>query len=477
MILLNPVVISVLVMIVLSLLNLNVILAILIAAITAGVSSGMSFQDTMAFLVKGMGGNSETALSYILLGVLAVAISQTGLAEILAKKISGVVKERKIMFILLIAFISCFSQNLIPVHIAFIPILIPPLLELMNKLKIDRRAVACALTFGLEIPYVALPVGFGLIFHNIIRDQIISNGIKVTTNMIWKALWIPSLGMVVGLLVAVFITYRKQREYKEIEITNIEKNINYSMDYEIETTIKDKKINEDKGLESSEEWKYAHVNNIDKDEIIHNERLTRNQYSALVGTIVAFTIQLLTQSLPLGALSGITFMIITGGIKWKEIDKLMNEGIIMMAFISFVMLIAAGYGNVLRQTGSIEVLVTSATAVIAGNKILGALIMLIVGLFVTMGIGTSFGTVPILAAIYCPLAQSLGFSTLGIIALIGTAGALGDAGSPASDSTLGPTSGLNADNQHNHIWDTCVPTFLHFNIPLIIFGTIAANIL
>ncbi|WMJ79395.1 Na+/H+ antiporter family protein [Clostridium sp. MB40-C1] len=443
MILLNPVIISVLVMIILSLLNLNVILAILIAAITAGVSSGMSFQDTMEILIKGMGGNSETALSYILLGVLAVAISQTGLAEILAKKISGVVKERKLMFILLIAFISCFSQNLIPVHIAFIPILIPPLLEFMNKLKVDRRAVACALTFGLEVPYIALPVGFGLIFHNIIRDQIISNGITVTTDMTWKALWIPAVGMGIGLLVAIFITYRKQREYRDIDISNIEKNINYSIE----------------------------------NEITYNEKLTINQYSALIGTIVAFTVQLITKSLPLGALSGIAFMVITGGIKWKEIDKLINEGIVMMGFISFVMLIAAGYGNVLRETGSIEMLVTSATSVIGGSKVLGALIMLIVGLFVTMGIGTSFGTVPILAAIYCPLAQNLGFSTLGIIALIGTAGALGDAGSPASDSTLGPTSGLNADNQHNHIWDTCVPTFLHFNIPLIIFGMIAALIL
>ena len=59
------------------------------------------------------------------------------------------------------------------------------------------------------------------------------------------------------------------------------------------------------------------------------------------------------------------------------------------------------------------------------------------------------------------------------IAIIGTAGALGDAGSPASDSTLA-TSGLNADGQHHHIWDTCVPTFLHYNIPLLIFGFIAA---
>lgn len=103
--------------------------------------------------------------------------------------------------------------------------------------------------------------------------------------------------------------------------------------------------------------------------------------------------------------------------------------------------------------------------------------MLIIGLLVTMGIGTSFGTIPIIATIFVPLGLELGFSPAGIAALVGTAGALGDAGSPASDSTLGPTSGLNADGQHDHIWDTCVPTFLHFNIPLIIFGTIAALVL
>ena len=56
------------------------------------------------------------------------------------------------------------------------------------------------------------------------------------------------------------------------------------------------------------------------------------------------------------------------------------------------------------------------------------------------------------------------------------AAALGDAGSPASDTTLGPTSGLNVDNQHNHIWDTCVPTFLHFNIPIILAAIFAVLI-
>ncbi len=57
------------------------------------------------------------------------------------------------------------------------------------------------------------------------------------------------------------------------------------------------------------------------------------------------------------------------------------------------------------------------------------------------------------------------------------AAALGDAGSPASDSTLGPTSGLNMDGQHDHMKDSVIPTFIHFNIPLMIFGWIAAMVL
>ncbi|MBP8221288.1 MAG: sodium:proton antiporter, partial [Aeromonadaceae bacterium] len=79
--------------------------------------------------------------------------------------------------------------------------------------------------------------------------------------------------------------------------------------------------------------------------------------------------------------------------------------------------------------------------------------------------------------IYVPLCLSLGFSPLATIAIVGTAGALGDAGSPASDSTLGPTSGLNADGQHDHIWDSVVPTFIHYNIPLLVFGWIASMVL
>ena len=110
------------------------------------------------------------------------------------------------------------------------------------------------------------------------------------------------------------------------------------------------------------------------------------------------------------------------------------------------------------------------------SKIIAAAMMLFVGLLVTMGIGTSFGTIPILAVLYVPVCISLGFSLPATVIVIAAAAALGDAGSPASDTTLGPTAGLDADGQHNHISDTCIPTFLHYNIPLILFALLAVLI-
>ena len=425
----NPVILSVTAMMVLCLLKLNVIIAILISALIAGVSAGMGLGETMSILINGMGGNSETALSYILLGTLAVAINNSGLAKIIALKISGIVKNKKILLIFILAAIACSSQNLIPVHIAFIPILIPPLLPLMNKLKIDRRAVACALTFGLKAPYIVLPVGFGLIFQTIVKDQLNANNVPMTLKEVSSVNWLLGAGMLLGLLIAVFFSYRKPREYK---------------------------INEEE--------------NKSENDIIFEKK----HMFALIGAIIAFGVQLKTGSLPLGALFALMFMAITNVIPWKHIDETLDGGLHLMGFIAFVMLVAAGYGNVIRETGAVPELVEGVISIIGTNKILGAFVMLLVGLFVTLGIGTSFGTIPILAVIYCPLAISLGFSPAGTAILVAAAGALGDAGSPASDSTLGPTAGLNADGQHQHIWDTCVPTFLHYNIPLIIFGLIGS---
>jgi predicted histidine transporter YuiF (NhaC family) len=149
----------------------------------------------------------------------------------------------------------------------------------------------------------------------------------------------------------------------------------------------------------------------------------------------------------------------------------------MMAMIGFIMIAAGGFAEVLRSTGDINSLVAASADIMGDSKAIAAILMLLVGLFITIGIGSSFSTIPIIAAIYVPLALQLNFSPLAIVALVGTAAALGDAGSPASDSTLGPTAGLNIDGQHDHIWDSVVPTFIHYNLPLIAFGWIAAMVL
>ena len=167
----------------------------------------------------------------------------------------------------------------------------------------------------------------------------------------------------------------------------------------------------------------------------------------------------------------------TGVVKWRDADGVFNDGIKLMAMIGFIMITAQGFAEVMKATEQIQPLVDGAASLFGGNKAMAAFIMLLIGLIVTMGIGSSFSTIPILAAIYVPLCISLGFSPLATVAIIGTAGALGDAGSPASDSTLGPTSGLNIDGQHDHIKDSVVPTFLHYNIPLLAFGWIAAMVL
>ncbi|AVG73793.1 Na+/H+ antiporter family protein [Helicobacter pylori] len=427
----NPAFVAIICMCVLSLLRLNVMLSMISATLIAGLMGGLGLTESFNAMIDGMKGNLNIALSYILLGALAVAIAKSNLIKVALSKLIGLMNYKRSTFCFLIAFIACFSQNLVPVHIAFIPILIPPLLHLMNRLELDRRAVACALTFGLQAPYLVLPVGFGLIFQTTILEQLKANGVSTTIAQIAGVMWIAGLAMVVGLFLAVLTLYKKPRHYKE-------------KSFDIEN--------------------YASL------------QLNYHDYLTFIGIIVAFVIQLATDSMPLAAFLALAIILLGRGIKFKETDSLMDDSVKMMAFIAFVMLVASGFGEVLQKVHAIEGLVNAITSVVQG-KLLGAFLMLVVGLFITMGIGTSFGTIPIIAVFYVPLCAKLGFSIESTILLIGIAAALGDAGSPASDSTMGPTCGLNADNQHNHIYDTCVPTFLVYNLPLIVFGVLGALLL
>ncbi|MBY6052404.1 Na+/H+ antiporter family protein [Cytobacillus firmus] len=435
----NAVILAVLIMLVLSLLRVNVVLALVAGALAGGLAGGLSIDKTIEVFSNGLGGSAEVALSYALLGGFALAISATGLPNLLVEWVLDKVGKdgeskgktlSKALIIFSILLMSIFSQNLIPIHIAFIPILIPPLLKVMNELQIDRRLIASVLTFGLTAPYILLPAGFGQIFQGILAENMENSGLAVEMADIPKAMLIPVAGMAAGLLAALFV-YRKKRDYRPSDLIEREKG-NYSK----------------KGIIFS-----------------------------LIAIAAALIVQLQLDSMIFGALTGIIVIYISGAIKWNEADQLLTEGMKMMAFIGFVMLAAFGFADVLKETGDVDSLVAQAAEVIGNNKSLAALLMLLVGLLVTMGIGSSFSTIPIIATIFVPLALEVGFSPMATIALVGTAAALGDAGSPASDSTLGPTAGLNADGQHNHIWDTCVPTFLHYNIPLILFGWLAAMVL
>lgn len=151
------------------------------------------------------------------------------------------------------------------------------------------------------------------------------------------------------------------------------------------------------------------------------------------------------------------------------------NGLSIMGLIAFVMLVAAGYANVMNTTGAVEELVQISLGFMGGSKLLAAVMMMLIGLIITLGIGTSFGTIPVLAVLYVPLCAEMGFSVGGTVMLIAAAAALGDAGSPASDTTLGPTAGLNADGQHSHIWDTCVPTAICYNVPLAVCAVIVSQ--
>ena len=402
----NPIIISVILLCILCLCRVNVLLALIVSAIVAGKVAGMHAGQIMDVFINGMGQNSETALSYILLGTFAAAMAHTGLADVLAKRITLLIKNNKFILLLILTLLACASQNLIPVH----------------------RAVACALAFGLVTPYIVFPAGFGLIFQRLLADNMTINGMPVTVNDVWKSVWILGVGLFCGLLWAIFISYRKPREYQDVPF---------------------------------------------REERRRSLRFTGSHYITLFAAIATLGVQLWTKSLPLGALIGLTIIFGTRAINPEKMDILINEGIGLMGYVAFVMLVAAGFAGVLQSTGSIDSLVTGLIPFMMGSKLVAAFLMLVVGLFITIGIGTSFGTIPILAVLFVPIFVHLGFNPLEAIAVFAAAAALGDAGSPASGTTLGPTQGLNADGQHEHIKDTCIPTFLHYNIPLILFALLA----
>ena len=420
-------------MCVLCLFKLNVILSLLVAAMVAGLTAGLDLDVIMGFVIDGLNGNGTNALAYLLLGTFAAALTDTGLATLLGKWIASAVKERKWVLLLTFLLCACISGTLVPIHIAYIPILYPPLLHMMNKMKMDRRQAACVTECGLVAMYVTIPIAYGSIFQGIIADNMTANGMPIELMEVWPYTIILGVGMLVGLISSWWF-YRKPREYKDIAIDGHE---------------------------------------ITADDL----KLTKSHIVGLVSIVAVLVVQLTMDSMPLGAMAGLAVLFLGGAVKIRNSDGTVAEGIRLMGMISFVMLIAGGYANVVRNTGAVDTLIDATLGVLGDNRSVAIMVLILIGLLITMGIGTSFGTIPVIALLYVPMCQRLGISLGATTCLIACAAVLGDAGSPASDSTLGPTAGLNADGQHDHIWDTCVPTFLFYNIPLVVAGFIGCMIL
>ena len=442
----------------LSLARVPVVFALIIGAVIGGLLAGLGIHGTIEAFNNGLGNGAQIALAYGVLGAFALALARSGLPDLLAYKLITTLKGNsdakaqnrvKYMIFGTVALAAICSQNVIPVHIAFTPVLIPPLLSVFNHLKLDRRLIACVLTFGLVGTYMLVPFGFGAIFLNDILGQNINTfgkpyGFSISYDQIPHAMLIPVLGMFIGLLIAVFFSYRKPREYTDLNVTSSQNTIS-------------------KSVKSDENGKPL----VAKFTLI----------MAAIAVVMTLFVQVISDSMILAGLVGVAILSCAGIFKWKEADDVIVSGMRMMALVGFIMISAQGFASVIEATNQVPALVQASVQWIGDSQGLAAFWMLLIGLLITLGIGSSFSTVPILAIIYVPLCLQFGFSPAATIALIGTAAALGDAGSPASDSTLGPTSGLNMDGQHDHMWDSVVPTFIHYNIPLMIFGWIAAMVL
>ena len=296
--------------------------------------------------------------------------------------------------------------------------------------------MACILTFGLITPYMFLPVGFGKIYLNtVLIGNLNANGLAVDPALAPKAMLIPALGMVAGLLIAVFLSYRKPRDYETC---------------------------------------------MTKQEVLSQEPVEIKMRNVVVGVIaiaVALAGQLWLDSLVIASVAAILVFVIARTIHLKDTQDVFTHGVYLMGGIGIVMIAASGFAEVMKATGSVDTLVRMVSDSIGNYRSLAVFLMLLIGLVITMGIGSSFSTVPLIAAIYVPLCMKLGISPLATVSIVGVAGALGDAGSPVSESVLGPTAGLNADGQHDHIYDSTIPTFIHYNIPLLIAGWIAGMVL
>jgi predicted histidine transporter YuiF (NhaC family) len=409
-----------------------------------GLLGGMPVAKIVEEFSIGSQNGVGVALSYSFLGVFAAAISEIGFAQYLAAKVLGRLRtentSRAHAWVVqgLLLTLAIMSQNLLPIHIAFIPIFVPPLLAVMNRVELDRRRIACIFAFGLVTPYMLLPFGFGAIFlRNIVLGAMEIHGVPLSlgTGRIVAAMALPALGMLLGLAFALGITYRKNRAYAGGEVQSAPPG---------------------SASRTDGGWAFSR---------------------GLLSIAALFFLQIRYGSILIGALGGVAILLALGAIPWNKMGTIADRGFQMMAGIGVIMIVASGYARVLSSGGHLTSLIEGLIRGTGGNASLAIWTMLLLGWLLTLGIGSSFSAVPILASLYVPAGVALGLPPIAIFVLLATAGALGDAGSPVSDTAIGSTAGLNCDGQHDHIRDTIWPTLFHFNVPLLLCGYLAVRLL
>lgn len=271
---LNPVVFSVILMCILCLCKLNVMFSLIIACFVGGLMGGMSVSDISSTMLAGFSNNAEAALAYILLGTFASCLAYTGLADIFAKRVAQAIRGSKLKLFLLILIFSIISQTIIPIHTAYIPILIPPMLAMMNEMKMDRRLMAGALVSGM-MPYVGIPIGYGLIFMGIVKDNMCANGLTVTVQQVYSVNWMLMLTFIPG-IIYIWFRYRKPREYKNVDV------------------------------------------DLSAYNAVESTKLELRHWISIAAVLVVTAVEFKTQSLAVAALAGLVIMFFSGAVKWKD---------------------------------------------------------------------------------------------------------------------------------------------------------------
>src|SRR5690606_18778874 len=208
----NAVLLTIVVMIALCLLRVPVPIALISAALLGALHAGMDTTTAIGALNDNLLVGAQVGMTYVMIGAFAVAIARSGILDLFAQKIAARVgsdaqstsKGLKWFLFAIFIFCSLISQNLVPVHIAFIPVMIPPLLAVFNRLRIDRRAIACILACSISFSYLLLPTGFGAIYLNeILMANVNEVGaaydLSMTADMAPKAMFLPVMGIVAGM--------------------------------------------------------------------------------------------------------------------------------------------------------------------------------------------------------------------------------------------------------------------------------------